>query len=98
MLTGEAAMTGSSRSLRRTSTVTAMVLGASLLIVLLCTAQTREVRYDLAVLKEYLGHEPVRQLMATLDHRWVRSQLSVLGGYDTSRTGETVAEVGGSAT
>jgi putative molybdopterin biosynthesis protein len=53
----------------------------------------REVRYDLAILKDYLGHEPVRQLLATLDHRWVRSQLSVLGGYDTARTGETVAEV-----
>jgi putative molybdopterin biosynthesis protein len=57
----------------------------------------RRVRYDLAVLKEYLGHDPVRQLMATLDHRWVRSQLTVLGGYDISRTGETVAEVAGNA-
>ena len=53
----------------------------------------KEARYDLAILKEYLDHEPVRQLLATLDHRWVRSQLSVLGGYDTSRTGEVVAEV-----
>lgn len=50
----------------------------------------REARYDLALLKEYLEHEPVRQLFATLDHPWVRSQLSVLGGYDTSRTGEVV--------
>jgi len=45
-------MTGSSRSLRRTFPVTAVVLGASLLIVLLCTAQTREVRYDLAVIEQ----------------------------------------------
>ena len=54
----------------------------------------REVRYDLALLRDYVAHEPVRQMLATLDHRWVRTQLSVLGGYDTSRTGETVAEVG----
>jgi molybdate-binding protein len=53
----------------------------------------REVRYDLAVLKEYLHHEPVRQLLGTLDHRWVRSQLSMLGGYNTARTGEVVAEI-----
>ena len=53
----------------------------------------REVRYDLAVRKEYLDHAPVRQLFATLEHRWVRSQLQVVGGYDTSRTGEVVAEV-----
>lgn len=51
----------------------------------------REVRYDLAVPTEYLDHEPVRQLLSTLDHRWIRSQLSVLGGYDLRRTGEIVA-------
>lgn len=54
----------------------------------------REVRYDLALLRAYLEHPPVRQLLATLDNRWVRSQLNVLGGYNTARTGETVAEVG----
>jgi molybdate-binding protein len=53
----------------------------------------REVRYDLAVIKEYVDHEPVRQLLGTLDHRWVRSQLSVLGGYRTDLTGEVVAEI-----
>jgi molybdate-binding protein/DNA-binding XRE family transcriptional regulator len=53
----------------------------------------KQVRYDLAVLQEYVSHAPVRQLFSTLEHRWVRSQLSVLGGYDTSRTGEVVAEV-----
>jgi putative molybdopterin biosynthesis protein len=53
----------------------------------------QQVRYDLALLKPSLDHPPVRQLLATLDHRWVRSQLHVLGGYDTGRTGETVAEV-----
>ena len=53
----------------------------------------KQVRYDLAVLQEYVSHAPVRQLFSTLEHRWVRSQLSVLGGYDTGRTGEIVAEV-----
>ncbi|MBV9470824.1 MAG: substrate-binding domain-containing protein, partial [Abitibacteriaceae bacterium] len=48
----------------------------------------RQVRYDLVVLEEYFQQEPVQQLLGTLDHRWVRSQLHVLGGYDTSRTGE----------
>jgi molybdate-binding protein/DNA-binding XRE family transcriptional regulator len=53
----------------------------------------REARYDLALRAEHLEHEPVRQLLGTLDHRWVRSQLSVLGGYDTTHTGEVVAEL-----
>lgn len=53
----------------------------------------QEVRYDLAVLKEHLDHPPVRRLFATLEHRWVRTQLQMLGGYDTARTGELVAEV-----
>jgi molybdate-binding protein len=51
----------------------------------------RRVRYDLAILNETLQQEPVRQLLTTLEHRWVRSQLEVLGGYDTSRTGEMTA-------
>src|SRR5205814_5646561 len=34
----------------------------------------RRVRYDLALLEEYLQQEPVRQLLSTLQHRWVRSQ------------------------
>jgi len=54
----------------------------------------RRVRYDLALLREYLDHEPVRQLLGTLDHRWVRSQLRLLAGYDTARTGELVAASG----
>jgi molybdate-binding protein/DNA-binding XRE family transcriptional regulator len=52
----------------------------------------RQVRYDLALLTEYMAQEPVRQLLGTLHHRWVRSQLQVLGGYDTARTGEVVEE------
>jgi molybdate-binding protein len=50
-------------------------------------APIRRVRYDLAILEESLQLEPVRQLLSTLDHRWVRSQLEVLGGYDTTGTG-----------
>jgi putative molybdopterin biosynthesis protein len=48
----------------------------------------REVRYDLAIIAEYLEEEPVKQLLDTLHHRWVRSQLRLLGGYDTSSTGD----------
>ena len=53
----------------------------------------REVRYDLSILEEYLQQEPVRQLVSTLQHRWVRSQLSMLGGYDTTRAGEIIPVV-----
>lgn len=48
----------------------------------------RRVRYDLALREEYLLQEPVRQLLSTLHHRWVRTQLSLLSGYDTTHTGE----------
>jgi putative molybdopterin biosynthesis protein len=50
----------------------------------------RQVRYDLALMAEYVQQEPVRQLLSTLQHRWVRSQLSMLGGYDTTTTGEVI--------
>lgn len=53
----------------------------------------RSVRYDLAIRTEYLEELPVRQLLATLDNRWIRAQLRRLAGYDTARTGEIVAEV-----
>jgi putative molybdopterin biosynthesis protein len=51
------------------------------------------VRYDLALRTSSLTHEPVRQLLDTLHHRWVRSQLEALGGYDTTHTGEVVADL-----
>jgi molybdate-binding protein/DNA-binding XRE family transcriptional regulator len=51
------------------------------------------VRYDMVFLKAYLEEPPVRQLIATLSHRWVRSQLETLGGYDTNQTGEVVATI-----
>ena len=47
----------------------------------------RQVRYDLALIQETVLMEPIRQLLSTLEHRWVRSQLEVLGGYDTTLTG-----------
>lgn len=50
-------------------------------------------RYDLVILNEYLGEAPVQQLLGTLGHRLVHSQLEVLGGYDTSKTGDVVATV-----
>jgi putative molybdopterin biosynthesis protein len=50
-------------------------------------------RYDLVILKEYLEEVPVQQLLSTLGHRLVHSQLEVLGGYDISKLGETVATV-----
>lgn len=57
----------------------------------------RQVRYDLVVLKAYLDHPPVRQLLSTLMDRRVRWQLKTLGGYDTAGTGEVVAEIAGHA-
>ncbi len=51
------------------------------------------VRYDLAVLKDALTETPVRQLLGTLHHRRVRSQLETLGGFDTAETGEVMAEI-----
>ncbi|MBC8136087.1 MAG: helix-turn-helix domain-containing protein [Fibrella sp.] len=46
------------------------------------------VRYDLALRKDSLELPSIQRLLGTLSHRWVRSQLTVLGGYDISRTGE----------
>lgn len=51
------------------------------------------VRYDMVVLKEYLAEPPIAELFGTLSHRWVRSQLEALGGYDTALTGEVVATI-----
>ena len=48
----------------------------------------RSVRYDLALRKETLDYEPAQQLLGTLRHRWILSQLRALGGYDTTHTGD----------
>ena len=50
-------------------------------------------RYDLVILKEYLEEIPVQQLLSTLGHRLVQSQLEILGGYDISNIGEVVANI-----
>jgi molybdate-binding protein/DNA-binding XRE family transcriptional regulator len=53
----------------------------------------RSVRFDFAVRAEFLSEESVAQLFETLAHRSVRLQLQMLGGYDTSRTGDIVARL-----
>lgn len=53
----------------------------------------RKSHYDLVTFKSYLEEAPVQQLLGTLGHRRVLSQLEVLGGYDTQLTGEVVATV-----
>ncbi|HYW20283.1 MAG TPA: substrate-binding domain-containing protein [Nodularia sp. (in: cyanobacteria)] len=50
-------------------------------------------RYDLVILKEYLEESPVQQLLSTLSHPLVHSQLKIIGGYDTSKTGEVVGTI-----
>ncbi|MGJ3244803.1 MAG: substrate-binding domain-containing protein [Elainellaceae cyanobacterium] len=49
--------------------------------------------YDLVTFKSYLDESPVQQLLGTLGHRRVISQLEILGGYDTRLTGEVVATI-----
>ncbi|HYF92371.1 MAG TPA: substrate-binding domain-containing protein [Symbiobacteriaceae bacterium] len=51
-------------------------------------------RYDIAIPGDYMAEAPVQQLVSTLGHRRVREQLQMLGGYDTSQTGDIVAVVG----
>ncbi len=53
----------------------------------------RSSHYDLVTLKPYLEEPPVQQLLATLGHRRVLSQLEHLGGYDTQLTGEVIATI-----
>ena len=53
----------------------------------------RSIRYDFALRKSSLELPSVQQLLGALAHRWVRSQLTALSGYDTTHTGEII-EVG----
>lgn len=53
----------------------------------------RRSRYDLVTLQPYLEEDSVQQLLGTLGHQRVLSQLEGLGGYDTQLTGEIVATV-----
>ncbi|HIK43789.1 MAG TPA: helix-turn-helix domain-containing protein [Leptolyngbyaceae cyanobacterium M65_K2018_010] len=55
----------------------------------------RQSRYDLVTLKAYLDEPAVQQLLGTLSHRRVLSQLERLGGYDTHMTGDVVASIPG---
>jgi molybdate-binding protein/DNA-binding XRE family transcriptional regulator len=48
----------------------------------------RAVRYDLALRKDSLDLPSVQQLLGTLHHRYVRSQLEISGGYRTASTGD----------
>lgn len=50
-------------------------------------------RYDLVMLQSYLEEAPVQQLLSTLGHRRVLSQLQTLGGYDTRQTGDLICTV-----
>lgn len=50
-------------------------------------------RYDLVTLQPYLEEAPVQQLLSTLGHRRVLSQLQTLGGYDTNQTGDILGTV-----
>jgi len=52
-------------------------------------------QYDLVILKEYLEETPVQQLLSTLEHRLVQSQLEILGGYDVNNIGKVVANIEG---
>jgi putative molybdopterin biosynthesis protein len=52
-----------------------------------------ESRYDLVTLKEYLEEPPVQQLLSTLEHRLVHSQLEILGGYNINNIGQVVATI-----
>lgn len=58
----------------------------------------RQSRYDLVILKPYLDEPAVQQLLGTLSHRRVLSQLERLGGYDTHLTGDVVASIAGPVT
>lgn len=53
----------------------------------------RQSHYDLVTLQPYLEEAPVQQLLGTLGHQRVLSQLNILGGYDTRLTGEVVGTV-----
>lgn len=50
-------------------------------------------RYDLVLLRSYLEDPPVAAALEELRRRPVRAQLEAVGGYDTARTGDIIAEV-----
>jgi putative molybdopterin biosynthesis protein len=54
----------------------------------------QEERYDLVVPATFLDHRPVRALLDTLTGRGYRREIDTLGGYDSTITGTTIAEIG----
>ena len=50
----------------------------------------QKVRYDLAMHEETLDFPPIQKLLSTLQHRWIRTQLAHMGGYNTSQCGEII--------
>lgn len=49
----------------------------------------RSVRYELALKPAIFALPRLQQLIETLQHRWIRTQLKEIGGYDISASGET---------
>ncbi len=54
-------------------------------------------RYDLVIPNEHLQHPPVAALLAILRDPTFAEAVRAMGGYDTSRMGEVMAEFGGDA-
>ena len=52
-------------------------------------------RYDLVVPNEHLSHPPVAALLAILRDPTFTDAVHSMGGYDTARMGETIAEIAG---
>ena len=52
-------------------------------------------RYDLVVPNEHLSHPPVAALLAILRDPTFTEAVHAMGGYDTSRMGEAIAEIAG---
>ncbi len=53
-------------------------------------------RYDLVVPDEHLSHPPVAALLAILRDPAFAEAVHAMGGYDTARMGETIAQISGS--
>ena len=54
----------------------------------------QEERYDLVVPAAFIDDRPVRMLLDTLTAHGYRREIDTLGGYDSSITGTTIAELG----
>ena len=52
-------------------------------------------RYDLVIPSEHLSHPPVAALLAILRDPTFSTAVHAMGGYDTARMGEVMAEFGG---